>query len=192
MLPKQLTTGDVAKYCHVTHVGVLKWIKAGKLKAYRTPGGHYRVQIDDFRKFLDEYNMPIDEKFFTTNFKKILIVDDDPSTIEYLQTTLDLSGRNYQISNSTDGYDACLKVGLFNPDLLILDIRMPNVDGFEVCSNIKNNPRTKDTKILIVSGYPEEEVKVKEMMKKLTGISGFLVKPIDPYDFIQKVNAILG
>ena len=61
---KPLTTGDIANYCHVSSVAVLKWIKAGKLKAYRTPGGHHRISLEEFRAFLEKYRMPIHEEFF--------------------------------------------------------------------------------------------------------------------------------
>ena len=58
------TTSEVARYCAVTNDGVLKWIKSGKLRAFSTPGGHYRVSAEDFRAFLEKYEIPIDESFF--------------------------------------------------------------------------------------------------------------------------------
>lgn len=61
---KALTTGQVAAYCHVSHVTVLKWIKNGELNAYRLPSGHHRILISDFREFLERQGMPIDEAFF--------------------------------------------------------------------------------------------------------------------------------
>ena len=51
---RPLTTGQIAKYCHVTHRGVLKWVESGKLRAYRTPGKHSRVSIEDFLHFLKQ------------------------------------------------------------------------------------------------------------------------------------------
>jgi len=59
MKSEPLTTGQIAEYCHVTYRAVLKWIEAGKLKAYRTPGKHSRVKVGDFVDFLTEYKMPI-------------------------------------------------------------------------------------------------------------------------------------
>jgi excisionase family DNA binding protein len=59
-----LTTGQVADYCHVAHVTVLKWIKEGNLKAYRIPSGHHRVLKSDLKKFLEDNEMPVDEAFF--------------------------------------------------------------------------------------------------------------------------------
>lgn len=67
---KPLTTGQVAQYCHVTHRGVLKWVKAGKLKAYRTPGRHNRINIEDFLSFLKEYGMPVPSVFQQAFYQK--------------------------------------------------------------------------------------------------------------------------
>jgi len=61
---RPLTTGEVAKYCHVSRVAVLEWIKAGKIDAYCLPGGHHRVQKQTFRAFLEKYSIPIYEEFF--------------------------------------------------------------------------------------------------------------------------------
>jgi excisionase family DNA binding protein len=61
---KPLTTSQVADYCHVNYVTVLKWIKDGALKAYRVPSGHYRILRRDFREFLEHWGMPVDEAFF--------------------------------------------------------------------------------------------------------------------------------
>ena len=54
------TTSEVARYCAVTNDGVLKWIKSNKLRAFSTPGGHYRVSAEDFRAFLEKYEIPVD------------------------------------------------------------------------------------------------------------------------------------
>jgi len=60
-----LTTGDVARYCHVTPSTVSRWIKKGYLRAYATPGGHYRILLGEFRAFLERNSMPINEAFFS-------------------------------------------------------------------------------------------------------------------------------
>jgi excisionase family DNA binding protein len=60
---KALTTGQVADYCHVSQATVLKWIKNGDLKAYQIPSGYHRILGSDFREFLEDRGMPIDEAF---------------------------------------------------------------------------------------------------------------------------------
>src|SRR5580693_2953716 len=84
-----LTTGEIAKYCHVTHRGVLKWVESGKLKAYRTPGQHSRVSVEDFLVFLKTYNMPIPVELEPASLlKKVLIVDDDRGIVYSLRRVL--------------------------------------------------------------------------------------------------------
>lgn len=60
----KLTAGEVARYCGVSRRGVNRWIRQGKLKAYKTPGGHYRIRKADFRNFLEQFEMPVDPTFF--------------------------------------------------------------------------------------------------------------------------------
>src|ERR1700679_1615135 len=103
---KPLTTVQIAEYCHVTHRGVLKWVESGKLRAYRTPGKHSRVSIEDFLRFLKQYNMPIPEEIqppFTK--KKVLIVDDDRGIVSSLQRVLMLEDK-YIIEAAYDGFEA--------------------------------------------------------------------------------------
>ena len=187
MRPRPLTTGDVAKHCHVTHVAVLKWIKSGKLKGYRTPGGHYRIEVPDFKKFLIEYNMPLDSEILAKSFKKILIVDDEADVVSFITETLEVNDQSYLIQSTTDAYEACIKIGSFKPDLVILDIKMPNIDGFDVCTRIRNNPEVKHTKVLIITGYTDEESmgRIKEC-----GVDDILEKPIAPEKLIEKAQSL--
>ena len=55
----RLTTGDIASYCQVTKSTVLVWIKGGKLKAFQLPSGHYRIDVNNFKEFLERWNMPV-------------------------------------------------------------------------------------------------------------------------------------
>jgi two-component system OmpR family response regulator len=60
-----LTASDVARYCGVTSVTVSRWIRGNKLRAYTTPGGHYRIRKQDFREFLKSNGLPVDERYFS-------------------------------------------------------------------------------------------------------------------------------
>jgi len=84
------TTSEVARYCAVTNDGVLKWIKSGKIRAFATPGGHYRISAEDFREFLQRFDMPIDESFFrgARRRRSVLIVDDEPDIRDIVRRTL--------------------------------------------------------------------------------------------------------
>jgi excisionase family DNA binding protein len=155
MNDRLLTTSEVANYCQVTNDGVVKWIKAKKLRAYSTPGGHYRIRKSDFREFLGRFGMPVDQEFFSEEKKKILVVDDETSVVEVISQAL-ADAQDYQIICATDGYEAGLKIGACQPDLIILDIMMPHMDGIEVCKRIKTSPETETIKVVAITGHPEE------------------------------------
>ncbi len=187
--PEPLTTGAIAKYCHVTHRAVLKWVESGKLKAYRTPGKHSRVSVDDFLEFLKEYNMPVPlELRPITSFKKVLIVDDDRGIVYSLRRML-MMDNQYDIETAFDGFDAGKKFTSFRPDLIILDIYMPALDGYQVYASIRNDPMNKNTKILIISGVndPQEIKKIEAL-----GADGFLQKPFSNEALKEHVKSALG
>jgi len=184
---KPYTTGEVADLSHVTINAVKKWINSGKLKAFRTPGGHYRISRDDFKDFVSEYRLQIKDEVFPEK-KKILITDDVPEIIEFLKAALqNRDGHSYEIDVATDGYEALIKVGDFKPDLLILDIRMPRIDGLEVCRRLRSGPATHDIKILAITAYAREE---KENIIR-AGADYCLPKPLGMAQLYECVDKLL-
>ena len=149
----QLTTGDVAEHCSVSYDTVMNWISNGKLKAYMTPGRHRRVLVEDFRDFLREYDMrPYGD--VRTQQRKILIVDDDPGLVKVIVEFFGTTGE-YELATASDGFLAGIQVATFQPDLVVLDLVMPNMDGFEVCRQLRSNPETQNTVIVVITGYAQ-------------------------------------
>jgi excisionase family DNA binding protein len=185
-----LTTGDIASYCEVTSAAVLKWIGSGKLPVFTTPGGHYRILRTDFRNFLLYHGMFIDEGFFGKGRgrKRVLIVDDEPTVVTFIEGALLLEGK-YELATAGDGFDAGQQVITFNPDLIILDIMLPGMDGFEVCRRVKTDAATQHIKILAVTGFATEE-NVRRILH--TGADDYLAKPLKLQDLQDKVAELLG
>lgn len=180
------TTGEIASFCHVTINAVKKWIASGKLPAFRTPGGHFRVNKDDFLEFLAKYKLEVKEEIFPDR-KKILIIDDESDVIEFIKGALEAMDAGYIIETAGDGYEALIKVGDFKPELLILDIRMPKIDGFEVCRRIKGDKNTSDIKILAVTAYGGDDIqKIIDC-----GADNGLPKPIALKEFQKNVSRLL-
>jgi excisionase family DNA binding protein len=182
---KPLTTGQVAAYCHVSHVTVLKWIKEGRLKAYTIPSGHYRIQKQDFHEFLVQHKMPVDEAFFAEEAVKVLVVDDEAKTYELVKSALD----EYKVASAADGFEAGLQLANFQPDLLILNLGMPGIDGSEICQGVKTNPTTKRTKILVLAKSAKEEAVTEALA---SGADGSLGKPLQVEELKQKVQSLMG
>lgn len=183
---KPYTTGEIAAFCHVTINAVKKWIASGKLIAFRTPGGHYRVNKEDFMVFLERYKLDIKEEQFPER-KKILIIDDEKNVVEYIKGAIESMEEGYLIETAGDGYDALIKVGDFKPELLVLDIRMPKLDGFEVCRRIKGDSHTSGIKILAVTAYGKEDI---DMIIQC-GADYCLPKPLKLKEFQKNVHRLL-
>ncbi len=174
---KPLSTGDVARLLHVTTVGVLRWIRAGKLKAYRVPGGHYRVARDEFRKFLADNGIPVT---FDAPRRRILVVDDEESIREALQ--LALEARGYDVVLAKGGREALRIARQESFDLIFLDILLPGLDGASVLKTIKR--RDPEALVVLITGYPQHE---KTLAALEYGPAMFLPKPIK----LEDIHAVL-
>jgi DNA-binding response OmpR family regulator len=157
---------------------VNRWIKLDELKAFRQPGGHYRITREEFRAFLEHNGMPVIKEYFADERKKrILIADDDRILADAFREFLKTQYEDADIEMAYDGYEALIKAGNFLPDLLILDIRMPKIDGIEVCRHLREmitlQPRPKILAITALSKtYDREKVLA-------SGANEYLVKPIE-------------
>jgi excisionase family DNA binding protein len=165
------TTHEVSRLLHVNPRSVINWIEQSLLESYRTPGGHRRIRHDDLLAFLRKHRIPTPASLIDGKFK-VLIVDDDQEITDLLKSYLQRQG-GYEISSAADGITALIEVGRTKPDLLILDIMIPGVDGIEVCRRIKADSSNK-TAIITVSGTAEREEEILA-----AGADVFMLKPVD-------------
>ncbi len=175
---KPLSTGEVARLLHVTPVGVLLWIRAGKLKAYRVPGGRYRIPRAEFRKFLADNQIPL--RLEAPPPRRVLVVDDEPTVREAFAAALRAKG--HEVILAKDGREALriLKQEFF--DLIFLDILLPNVGGASVLRTIKR--LDPEAVVVVITGYPQHE----ETLTALEcGPAMLLPKPIK----ITDIDAVL-
>jgi excisionase family DNA binding protein len=184
-----LTVYQASKFCNVSPKTIINWIDAGHIEAYRTVGGHRRIKRVDLESFMRKQGIPILEGETAMGRKRILIVDDDPIIVETLVQALEEDENDYEIISASDGFEAGLQVNHFKPHLIILDIMMPDIKGFEVCKKIKGDDKTKDTKIIVLSAYLDEE-KFKKM--KENGADLCFSKPLPLPQLKQEVARILA
>ena len=187
---KLLTTGEIARYCHTSVMQVNRWIKNSDLKSFRNPGGQNRILISDFRNFLEKNGMPVLDEFFGPSArKKILVADDDSTMTGAIRHLLQSQLENIDIEVTNDGYETLIKVGDFKPDVLILDIRMPKVDGMEICRRLRANKNVNPVRILVVTGY-SGEFTAESVINN--GADDFLLKPFDKEELISKISALIN
>ena len=118
---------------------------------------------------------------------KILVVDDDNAIRRMLIEALTMD-HLYLVEEASNGIEASIKLGTYRPDLLILDIFMPEMDGLEVCRTISNETELSDMKVIITTGYPEHP-KLDEVVE--LGYTNIFSKPFDLLNFIQAIDKIL-
>jgi len=177
-----LTSYQVGALLQVNPSSVNKWVKDGRIPAFRTPGGHRRIRAGDLVAFLNEHKMPIPTTLQQASRRRLLIVDDDQRQLESLQRMLKPYQDRMDVLFVNNGVDALVQVGSFKPHLVVLDVYMPNIDGLEVCRRLKAGGETQGIQILMASAEltPEVEKKATE-----AGAKRCLHKPID-------LNMVLG
>ena len=191
MIRNTLTTYGIAQYAQVTPRTVIQWINEGKLKAFRTPGNHSRVTIQDFLDFCHKYNMPVPQELLSKSMedtKRILVVDDDHGIVDAIRRCL-VRDKVYDLAVAYDGFEAGEKFAAFRPHLIILDIRMPGLDGYKVCSRIRSNPENKNVKILFISGTIDKDT-IAQITK--LGADGYLTKPFSVKVLKDKLQTLFG
>ena len=180
------TIPQAAKICSVCRTTMWRWVKSGKLEAFLTPGGQFKIREGDLKFFIQKRmkHLPVAE---FSQGKKILVVDDDPGIQKLLNKILSSNG--YRRETASDGFEAGTKIMQFKPDLIILDLFMPGMDGFEVCRQIKESSNTSHIKILALTGYDSKENKERIMR---AGADGYLVKPVGKSVLLKNVKNLIS
>ena len=121
--------------------------------------------------------------------KKILIADDEPEILKLIRRALELEDENYELHEAKNGDEALAKAIEIKPDLLLLDIMMPGMSGYEVCRELKNNPDTKGIIIIFVTARGASDI--AESTMKMRGGDGFIPKPFSMDVLAFKIKQIL-
>ena len=184
---KVYTPLEVARLISVHVKSVSNWIRQGILQSYRTPGGHNRIPRGALVRFLNVQKMPLPEALMGGSRRRILVVDDDPIVGEVVSSALRDRREEYEVTAVHNGIEALLEIGRRAPDLVILDIFMPELNGFAVCRQIKGNPERSHLRILSLSGKLEPGVREKILA---CGADGFLLKPIEVDELLLQIESL--
>ncbi|MCR9164202.1 MAG: response regulator [Nannocystaceae bacterium] len=177
------STHDVAKICCVTPTTVIRWIEDGLIPAFKTVGGHRRVRREDLERVCRERNIPFNVPT-GTEVGRILVVDDEPVVLDLVRDVVKELNHQFEVEVAKDAFDAGRLVVSFRPQLIFLDLMMPGVDGFEVCTRLKKDSATKDTEVIAITGY-YTEANTERILA--AGAAGCLRKPLDVIEVRRKV-----
>jgi excisionase family DNA binding protein len=152
--PRLFTTFEVGRVCGVFHTTVINWVNKGKLKAHTTPGGHRRIALGDLLEFMRRFEIPIPEGL-AHRARRVMVVEDDESVRKLLVNAVK-GIDDVEAEACAGGLEALIAIGKEAPDLLLLDIRIPEVDGLEVVKVLRANEQLRPMKIVAVTGEPLE------------------------------------
>src|SRR3954454_2077100 len=176
------TTGEAAKVCKVSQQTIIRCFDNGQLKGFRVPGSRFRrIPREALYKFMKDNGIPTDA--LESGRRKVLLVDDDAELVELIQKVLEEDGR-FEVRVASNGFDAGMMVKEYRPDLIILDVMLPDINGKEVCQRVRADNTLEDVRILCISGMIEED-KIQEL--KLAGADDFLHKPFDIEELIDRM-----
>lgn len=185
-----LTTGEIGRLLHVTTVTVCRWVKAGKIKAYRITGGNFRILKSDFNEFSKTHKL----EHVVTNLPnvlpiiKILIVDHKEKDAEKLKSALEKRNVAFHVIIAKN----CLRAGMllhsFHPGLVILNLDMPGIDIAEICREMKTSHLGRKRKIAGITRRPDQ---FDSKQLKKDGIMAVFPQSFDCAKLAVKIEKIL-
>jgi excisionase family DNA binding protein len=182
------TTFEISQICGVNPTTVQNWVKGKKLRAFQTPGKHRRVRREDLIAFMKKFGMPIPADLIQDP-PLIMVVDDEVDVADMLEALMKSGDQGVNVVKAQSGIEALLLIGERKPDLLILDLMMPGMNGLEVCQKLKMKPSTQSIKIVAITGDHSAEV---ENRIRNTGADLFFTKPLEVVGFRDECFKLLN
>jgi two-component system response regulator RpaA len=180
------TTGEAAKVCKVSQQTIIRCFDSGQLKGFRVPGSRFRrIPRDALHRFMKENGIPTDA--LESGRRRILIVDDDQGVVDLISEVFAGDSR-FETKVVNNGFGAGMLAKEYHPDLIILDVMLPDINGQAVCELIRRDPTMSDIKIICISGMIEVD-KIQELTE--SGADEFLHKPLDIDELMRRVCRLL-
>ena len=117
---------------------------------------------------------------------RVLVVDDIEANRRVLQAKLE--AKYFEVVLANDGFDALEKVAECEPEIILLDIMMPGMDGFEVCTKLKSDPKTAHIPVVMVTALNDQEDRVRGLE---CGAEDFITKPVDDFALMSRIDALM-
>lgn len=185
MTQRTYTTQEIAKLLNLPVKEARRLLRDGVIKSEQHPlSGNWQVDAADIQEYLDNQNENQTKSQMVGH--RVLIVDDDRRMVNMIQRILTKNIKNVIVESCKDGFEALVHIGKKAPDLLILDNRMPITTGTNVLHAIRKNINTKDVKVLLIVGHPQDFVEMAEI-----GADDILKKPFSAALLIVKSRQLL-
>ena len=180
------TTGEAAKICKVSQQTIIRCFDSGQLKGFRVPGSRFRrIPRDILYRFMKDNGIPTDA--LESGKRKALVVDDDEELVELIRDLLEQDGR-FDVRVANNGFDAGMLVKEYRPDILVLDVMLPDINGKDVCERVRSDSTLEDVKIICISGMVEKD-KIEDL--KQAGANDFLQKPFEIEELVTRMCTML-
>lgn len=147
-----------ARMLGVSVATVQSLVERGELQATRTKGGHRRISMTSIKSYLSAHGVKSGHQYFSSSFLKVLVVDDDPVVLDMMRSAMAEWGLPLDCTFSTSAIEAIMDLGSLKPDLLISDLRMPGVDGFQFLKTVRANPAFNRLLVLVVTAMSDDEI----------------------------------
>lgn len=176
---KSCTTKEAASRLAVTTRTIQLWSESGILAAWKTPGGHRRFNVADVDALQKKLTGGEAEK---KRKLKLLVIEDELDLLTLYRFNIEGWSLPHELQTASDGYEGLLKIGTWQPDMIVTDLTMPNMDGFYMLEMLNRQAELQKTKIIVVSALSKEDIKNKGGLPD--GITVYQ-KPI-PFDRIEQ------
>ena len=193
--PKVYSALEVANICGVVNQTAINWIRSSYLKAFKTPGGQFRVYPDDLAEFMMSRNMRIPSELVEQCSKKeniasrsILIVDDDTGFNTVMAKFIERKFDAIQIYQAFDGFDAGSQMTEKRPKCVILDLDLPGIEGLDLCRRIKESEVFGKPAVIVVTALQDDNLEKKCLD---LGVSHFFNKPINFLELVDVIKKVL-
>ncbi len=184
---------EVANICGVVNQTAINWIKNGHLKAFTTPGGQYRIYAEDLLDFLSSRGMRVPaevQEVASLEKRQLLIVEDDRELNDMLKVLFGRKFPDFEVLQAFDGFEAGKLIAANAPDVCIVDMNLPGIDGHRVIRTIKEDASAKRPMIIAMSGIADEISNHKTVIDE--GADVFLEKPVDGEHLVEVVGELLA
>ena len=152
------TTRTAAQRLGVSLRTVQLWVDSGILQAWKTPGGHRRVTISSVQKLLQQGGKQVAHDPGQDQGFVALLIEDDADLLRFYELTINSWGLPLNLVSAENGYEGLMRIGELQPNLIVTDLIMPGLDGFDMIHALRANPLLSDTDVIVMTSMAQMEI----------------------------------